>query len=521
MTDLAIGSYPQSSREWRSEYLRQLDQRINRSLAYLSNAPAALVRTHIRSFLTLLNETHRFASLNQKSFELISLLHPLPLRWGLGSVWEAELRFALELVPPERADLMAEYRCSLGDVYMYRGRFDQAITEAGRALEMPATPLVQSARAARILFNCYRADGRPQLADELIEQVGERFYGQLPAAEIPVQAAQSWLQFQQCRLVLLRERGLSEQALALVEDMLWLDAREGSPDLTLTADLLTDRSTLLWVLSRFEGAVADLKQAMRLFEQAQDQFSAESLKSNLGLVYWSMGRLDLAEKTLLEVMRFYRETGSEQLLTYVVSYLGLVYFSRGDLEPALSLTQEHIDLAQRINFVHEYHRGRRNLGELLYYFGEYDRSIAETEAAHQYYEKRGSRDDYGQDVLWLAMCYEAGGQHEKAVQLAREMLDWGIELKTHVLEQLALRCLAELQPLEDREDLLLRSLELAQAMGRRQEEAAVHIALSEVYTGERRAEEWRKGAALLEEMGAEKWLAGCSPDDPPFLPMLM
>ncbi len=510
--------------DWRGEYVRQLDRRIDKSLAYLSGAPAALVRTHIRSFLSLLNETHRFAKLNQKSFELISRLHPLPLRWGLGSVWEAELRFAVEQVPDGRSDLTAEYLCSLGDVYMYRGQFNQAIAEEEQVLGMQAAPLVQAAHAARILFTCYRADGRPQLADELIRRVSERFYGDLPAAETPVQAAQAWLQFQQCQLVLLRERGQTDRALELVEDMLGLDAREGRPDLTQTAGLLTDRSTLLWARGRYQESVADLKQAMQLFAQAQDQFNAESLKSNLGLVYWTMGELDLAEKTLLEVIRFYRETGSDHLQTYGVSYLGLVYFARGDLEPALSLTQEHIDLAERINFVHEYYRGRRNLGEILYYFGEYDRAIAETEAAHAYYEKRGSREAYGQDVLWLALCYHARGERGRALSAAQETLARGLDLKSRVLEQLALRCLAEITPPEaqaQREEYLLRSLRLAQEMGRKHEQAAVHLALAGFYADQRRQEEWNKGAEILQEIGAEKWLEGRLPAEPPFLPLLL
>ncbi len=524
MSDPGLGLPSGAAREWRSVYWRQLDQRIDRSLAYLSSAPVAQVRAHIRSFLTLLNETHRFESLNPKAFELITRLHPLPLRWGLGNVWEAELRFALAHIPAEQTGLIADYRCSLGDVYLARGQFEQAIAEDERVLALPGAALTIAARAARSLFTCYRADGRTQREAELLQQVGPRFFGDRPAAEVPLEAAQAWLQFQQCRLILLRERGQLAQALALAEDMLWLDEREGCPSLTLTADLYTDRGTLLWALGRYPKSVTDQQQAMRLFDQAQDQFNAESLKSNLGLTYWSMGQLDLAEQTLLEVIRFYRETGSEQLLTYAISYLGLVYFARGDLEPALRLNQEHIELAERIHFIHEVYRGRRNLGEVLYYFGEYERAIAETNAAHAYYEKRGSRDGYGQDLLWLALCYHALGQPEKAQALAHQILDWSREMNLPILEQLSLRCLAAVQSERaraERERLLLRSLELAQATGRAQEEAAVYIALSGVFTGSQRAEAWRKGEAILRQIGAEQWLAGKSPQDAPVLPLLL
>ncbi|NLG98422.1 MAG: tetratricopeptide repeat protein [Chloroflexi bacterium] len=504
---------------WQAEYRRQLERRLALSSDYLSKFPAAQVRAHIRSFVTLLNEARRFPDLAEKTLLLISQLHPLPMRWGLGHLWEKELRFALEHISPERADLTAEYRCALGEVYQYRGQFEKAIAEAGGVLSMSGASPELIARAARIMFTCCRANGQLQKADEVIEQVGERLMGDLPAADIPAHVAQAWLEYQQCRLEQMRERGEVDRALELVEDMIWLDRREGMRD--LTADLYTHRSTLLWVRSRYPQAVSDLKQAMQIFEEAGDPFNAESLNSNLGLVYWTMGELDLAEKTLLSAIRFYRETGSDQLLTYDTGNLGLIYFARGDLEPALRLTEEHIALADRINFVYEYHRGRRNLGTVLYYFGEYERSIEETTVSHKFYETCGSRDAYALDDLWLALCYHALGEPERALALARKTLEQAGVLKSRVLEQITLRCLAFFLPVEEREPLLLRSLELAKEMERKVEEAAVWLALAEVYTGADRRCAWQTGEEILRAAGAAKWLEGRSPGNPPFLPLLL
>jgi tetratricopeptide (TPR) repeat protein len=234
-----------------------------------------------------------------------------------------------------------------------------------------------------------------------------------------------------------------------------------------------------------------------------------------------MGALDLAEKTLLESIQFYRETGSEQLLTYDIANLGLVYFARGDLESALRLTEEHIALAEKINFIHEYHRGRRNLGTILYYFGEYERSIAETNASHAYYETRGSRDAYELDNLWLALCHYALGESQQAQRMAEETLARARTLQSRVLEQLTLRCLAQFLPPAARAAPLLRSLELARDMDRKLEEAAVRLALAGAYSAEPRWQEWQSGAAILAATGAEQWLAGRSPEDPPFLPLLL
>ncbi len=521
MTNLTQANDQETQQVWRLEYFRQLDQRLDITISYLANSPRAQVRSHIRSFLTLLSESHRSPDLTQKAIALITKLHPLPLRWGLGHLWEAELQFALNHINPLLSEQAAEYMCSLGDVYLFRGQFERAAAQAEMALSESAASLGQQARAVRILFTCYRSSGQPQKADVLIEQNRARFFGDRAAEEVPVHASLGWLTYQQCRLELLREQGEVDRALSLSEEMIWLDDRTGAADKVLTADLYTHRSTLLWVRSRYPEAVSDLKQAMQLFEQVEDTFNSESLKSNLGLVYWTMGELDLAEETLLSVMRFFRETGSDQLLTYVIANLGLVYFARGDLDAALKLTQEHIALSQRINFIHEYNRGRRNLGTILYYFGEYERSIEETTASHKYYETRGSRDAYGLDNLWLALCFNALGELDRALKMAVETLSWAKAHQSRVLEQVTLRCMAEFLPQEDRETPLQRSLALACEMDRKLEEAAVRLKLASVYKDQRSQEAWDAGAAILERIGAGKWLSGRSMVDPPFIPLLL
>ena len=73
-----------------------------------------------------------------------------------------------------------------------------------------------------------------------------------------------------------------------------------------------------------------------------DAFNAESLKSNLGLIYWTMGELTKAEKNLNEAILFYQKCGADQLMAYDIGNLGLVYFAQGNLEKAKQKTLEHI-----------------------------------------------------------------------------------------------------------------------------------------------------------------------------------
>ena len=523
MTDLpAPEAVPNDLAYWQNEYVQHLERRLQASCQYVQTLARSQVRAHARSFLTLLQEAHRYPQLTQESLEFIALLHPLPLRWGLGYLWEPEIRFALEHTPPNAASQRRDYACDLADVHLFRGQFESAVQLAEAVLADEAPADVQAARAVRILFTCYRSTGQPDLADILISKAGQAFSAQLPARDVPAGQAAAWLRFNQCQLELLRERGQVDQALALVEDMIWLEQSLASRDQILTAELLTHRSTLLWVRARYDEAVRDLEEAITLYQQEDDQFNAESLRSNLGLVFWTMGELAQAEHSLRAAIRYYRSTASEQLATYDIGNLGLVHFARGELDEALRLTEEHIQHARRINFISELHRGLRNLGTMLYYRGDYYKAIEALSTSHAYYEKRGSRDAYGLDVVWLALCEAGLGRREQALTQVQEILAWSRERGSVVLEQVTLRSLAFLLPRDQQEAYLLRSLQLAQISNRRLEQAAVQLALGAACEGTDRGQSyWESGVRLLEEIGAQKWLQDRGQENPPFIPLLL
>ncbi|NMC55388.1 MAG: tetratricopeptide repeat protein [Chloroflexi bacterium] len=515
---MSVLSPASESQYWQANYPNLLAQRLERSSQYLHSAPLADVRAHLASFLTLLKETHRYPALTQRALELISTLHPLPLRWGMGYLWELHLRFALDNTPAGHTEQRCEYQCALADVEFFSGNFEPAITLCQEVLATPAAPPRLSAHASRILYNCLRSIGQPNQADELVERMQPAFLGERPAAQVPQPLARAWLLFNQCQLERLRERGKMDQALNLLEEMIWLDQQEGSPEKALTADLVTHRSTLLWAKARYPASVADLKQAMQLYREAEDHFNAESLNSNLGLVYWSMGELPLAEETLQAAIDYYKRTGSQQLITYDIGNLGLVHFARGSLDEALRLTRQHIEHAQKINFIAESHRGRRNLGTILYYFGEYQQAIEELTSSNVYYENHGSRDGYGLDFLWLALCHHALRDHNKALDMAKGMIAWCQQMDTQLLLQLTLRCLAFLSPPSEKEALLRQSLELVNHTERKLEKAAVLLALANASGDEA---DWQQGCQILREIGAERWLHGRGMDNPPFIPMFV
>jgi tetratricopeptide (TPR) repeat protein len=511
-----------TEQRWIHEHVRQLNWKLERTIDLIGSSVPSDLRLHGRSYLALVNESQRYPQLTSTVLEMIARLHPLPVRWGWGNSWEAQLRFALEHSPAENIPLQAEYRCGLADVYLPVGRFDDAVHQAKIVLAMPGVPVVQAARAARTLFTCFRSTGRHALADELMEDTRTRFLGYLPAVQVPAESAQAWLIFNQSRLEQLRELGKIDEGLALVDQMIQFDQHEGSLNPLLTPDLVTHRSTLLWNQARYAESVADLMGAIDAYQQGGDPFNAESLQSNLGLVYWTMGELDLAEQTLTRAIQYYRKTAADQLITYDLGNLGLTYFARGNLPEALQLTEEHIAHARRLNFISEANRGRRNLGTILVYLGRIEESIAELTVGNIYFQKRGSRYGYQLDFLWLARCYQAQGDTQRAISETYKVLAWCDEHKPMVLHQLTLRCLADFLPLEEQEPLLMHSLSMARKLNRQLEEAAVLLLFGRAAHDRQFGQQcWQTGVAIMQKQGAGAWLEGRSLENPPLYPMFL
>ncbi|MCD4671998.1 MAG: hypothetical protein K8R77_04975 [Anaerolineaceae bacterium] len=507
------------SAHWQSEYSQHLHQRLQTSLHYVRTSPREKVRSHLRSFLTLLDEARRDPTLKDFSLELITLLHPLPLRWGYGHLWQSHLRFALEHLHEDT--LLALYHNALAEIHFVSGEFDQAIAEARAALALNLPLHTQTARAGRMLFNCYRSMGNPNQADQVLGGLSDTFHLFLSARQMSAEYARGWLILNQCQLELLREQGRIDEALELVNDMIWLDENQDSPDAILTADLYTRRSTLLWMRGAFQRAVTDLLYAIDLYNSQEDIFKAESLQSNLGLVYWSMGELKHAETSLISSIRFCRKSGADQLVTHDIGNMGLVHFARGHLQAALDTTREHIAHAEKLGFISEHNRGRRNLGTILYYFEEYEQALTELNSNNDYYQQRGSREGYSLDFVWRACCYYRMGEKERALEDIRKAVKWSVENTSPVLEAVARRSLAFFLPREEKLPHLQRCLELSGTQERMLEKAAVLLTMAQVVPAETRQQTWQAGVELLTKIGAEAWLEGHSIDDPPYIPTLV
>ena len=505
---------------WRALYETHLEQSLKKMVVFAAASEKQAVSQHLISILTLLEESVFFISLLDLRLKLIHLVHPLPLRLGLSHRWEPRM---MEIIDARGfGSFLNQYLIDLADYYLISGQIGRAVTTTDRVLNDQSISKYEAAAAARFQFIANRTLGQPEKADLVHQECGNR-HGLFASPDgLSESDLPAWLKFHQSELEILREQGKTEEALALANEMIALNGQLTNPQKILSAELHVHKSTLLWVKAHYPEAINDLQIAMGLYESEGDRFNAESLRSNLGLIYWTMGELDKAEDNLVEAIGFYKSCGADQLMTYDIGNIGLVYFARGDLEMAKMKTLEHIRHAEGIGFSTEAYRGHNNLGDILYYFGEYEHAIAEHEEIDKYFSKRGSREGYGLGKVWVACCRAKLGEVDSAVIELKTILGYCSHHQSKVLEALTHRALAQWLPEEERAPHLQKSLELAREQGRQLEEAASLLMLAHVLKDQdQRNETWRSGVQILEKIGATSWLKGASIGNPPFIAMFV
>lgn len=511
---------PLEERNWRKEYARVLGANLERASAYVLKKGMKETAAHLRSFLGMLKEARSYPELMTASLELIRVLNPLPFKSGQGYLWEGHILFALEQTGG--TDVAGAYHTDLADYYLAVGSFKRALTHAKRAYRNRKQGILPRARAVRTFFNALRITGEVNRADELIREALGWWSADSAVDEKNPQSAMAWMAVNQCQFELLREKGQNHEALTLSNELVDLNERLGQPDAILTADMLTARSTLEWTLAMYKESVADLQEAIRVYRSAGDEFTAQSLSSNLGLVYWTMGELNLAEEELRSALEYYRRVGSEHLRIYDLGNMGLVYSCRGDFERAEGYYRQQIELAKKLGFPSEAYRGDTNLADIFFHQKKYAVCIELHLESGDYYSKRGSREGYGIGMIYCSLSAYHLGKEQEARQTIKETLQWSQDNRMVILESVAHRAYASILPVEERAPHLNRALEISRACGRVFEAAACLFCLIPTMTDEeQRRKTWQEGERILERIGATLWCKGRSIDDPPFLFMGM
>lgn len=512
--------------KWTQAFGDHLAERLRWLAGYVDEhrrQPAQL-KPYADSLIALIRQVCPYPGLAQPVVNLILALHPLPERWGYWTAWEEVLQTGASIAAShaweqQQAELLAYQAQLLWSCY----RCEEAVAVGRRALSIAeASGAVRPLGiAGGALVSSSGVLGQVAAAEDLLVELLQKTAVHRPTAtESDYDAAM--LALENSQALLLRQQGRQDEAIAATQRMVQRVAGKSHISPYRLGDIYVEQSTMLWAGGHYQTAVHALQTAIALFEQVEDTTAAVFARGNLGLVYWSMARYDLAEQGMQQCAAYCEQVNARWRLVNEIGNLAVVYLGQGKLRRALHYAHRHLDLAQRTGHTREVSRAKLNRGAILVYLGEYETARQELEESLARVTGESRQELIASVQLDLSLCYAGLGQQETAYRFARQAYARATEMSFPGLTIIALRTLALHGAPKTRVHLLQQALSLARQHGRLSDEAGCLFSLAGLATDKReRAGYWQQATQLLQKMGAAAWLDGRSPDDPPFLALML
>ncbi|MBE2225116.1 MAG: hypothetical protein IAF02_26500, partial [Anaerolineae bacterium] len=134
----AVSNWQLERKNWTAYYESQLNRQLAQAVVFIrtTQQPQQL-RAHFDSFMVLLLRARTRPDLHGAYLELLTALHPWPLRWGLWDAWEMELEQALPVLTSfNQAIKQAELMTYLAEIQFRTGRLETAVLTSRSALNL-------------------------------------------------------------------------------------------------------------------------------------------------------------------------------------------------------------------------------------------------------------------------------------------------------------------------------------------------------------------------------------------------
>lgn len=516
--------FVQADPYWVDEYIKLTRQQLTSMAQWVKkhkHSPDAL-RDRYATVIALLEKAFAYPALQLQATELICLLHPWPLKWGLWSSWEQQIRAACQVLdrqgkPARKAELFVGLASLLHDT----GRLDECVDSAQQAID-----LSQQRRAVKtfcdaggLAVTALIALGRLADATVVQDQLENgllRMQKTRPADEIALGNVLLGLS----RTILLRRQGQRKQAAALGKTVI-LDLEQFSHILS-TGDLAVAQRKLamvVWANREYELALELLHKAHGLFVNDGNEFRAQEALADQGLVYCYLRQLPQAEKHKVESVRYFEKTHAFWHLSNELGDLAVVYFFMGKLREAETYFTRQVQIAQKLGNLRFEMAGINNRGAVLTYQGNFQAAWHDLQRAVELSQGQEIAAEFWVDLaIWHALQdyrEEARRCLETAAPLLLRREDAGFA-RIRVL-----RCQAMLALPQDATALLAQALDLSLKHQDTFQQAGCYLELARLaQQPDQRQDAWRQGCELLERMGADTWVKGHSADSPPFIPIV-
>jgi tetratricopeptide (TPR) repeat protein len=499
--------------KWKTTFQQMVENSLRNSIALVESNPNApqTFRPHMDSMTRQIHWGNQFAP--ELASRLMVAAYPWPARWGLTDTWRDQLEQA--------RPLNRQTQACLADIFQFTGQPEKALEIADALFSDPSIPPDEFAllvtRGGGAWLSALISQGKIIEAEQAAQGLLDRLEADSGQGNSARKAeAQSIVWTHQSSIA--RRKGNLSLALELISQAIQKLESLKNTDRSSMSEIIQSRAIYHWAGGNYEAALADLDYAQDVSASAQDTVGLCSIHGNRGLLRWSMSEYDKAEAELLEAIHLSEKHRLTYLLIRQVGNLGMVYFHRGDLQKALLYVNREIELTEISNDKHEGELAEWNKAAVQIYAEQPGQALPSLRMSLQKYTASGRFEALVGVLVDLSVCHYRLGDMEPSSQYARRALEMAREKDNPTLVLIALRARALSAP--DALDLLSEALTLAEQHDRKLDIAGCKIFLAHLTPDSAsKISLWAEAAALLEQIGAARWIEGKHAGEAVLLPL--
>lgn len=521
----AVSNWQLERKNWTSFYEHQLQRQLQQAIIYIrtNNHQLTQLKQHFESYIVLLRRARTRKDLHPVYIEMLTALHPLPLRWGKWNVWEEELQCALPILTTlGQKSKLAKFMTYLSDIQLQTGHLELALHTSQAALNLAwsSQSVVSWSMAGGQTVLLLSRLGKNDQARHTLTKL-EKQWAKINPVASPVKRLEAAGHLLLQRMPFLRHDGhpmeAANHAQALIEQLTALP----HADYHLLATLYKDQATMFWAADQYEHAEKALKKAIAIYAEIGDVYSQMAARGNLGLVYWSMARLNEAEAGIRQSLKSAETLNARWRVMSDIGNLCAVYFYQGKLSKALQYTHRHLKIATEVDDAAEMDRALGNRAVARLCLGQYAAALPDVEQTLVQLQALGLWQQLAKAYLHQSCCFYGLGRKTEGKTAVSTAANLAANIDSPSLQGLLLRCQALFTNQTDAVNLVQQALALAQQYQQRIDEAQCLLRLSVLTTGSQREDFWAEGTALMHEIGAEVWINGYTPDRPPTIALIL
>ncbi|MBK8618987.1 MAG: tetratricopeptide repeat protein [Anaerolineales bacterium] len=509
--------------KWKNTFQQMVENSLKSSIELVKgniNTPQ-VIHLHMDSITSQIYWGSKLAP--HLTARLLVAAHPWPTRWGMADVWRVQLE-QMHLRLDSFDPLDGQVQACLADIFYFLGQSRKVSEIAEAIFSDPSTPPDEFALRVSLAGGAWLSSLVGQEKTLEAEYVAGELLKRLESNSAQTNSSRK---AEALAVVLLhqsifaRRKGNLFLALDLISQAIETLERQENIGRSLMSELIQSRAVYYWAGANYPAALADLEYAQYVISMDKDNVvELSSVHGNRGLVYWSMSEYDMAEKEFLKAIYLSEQNKSIYLLMKQVGNLGMVYFNRGDLLKALLYIEREIELAKISNDEYENALGMGNKAAILAYTDHAEQALPGMMSALQKYINTDRFETLVSTLVDLSTCYYRIGDLENSSRFAQRAFDLTQEKDNPVLNVIACRVRALSMPTPDAFELLSITLKLAEQYDRKLDVAGCKIFMAYLTSdSESKTRLWDEAVAILEKIGATKWIENKKPGDPIVLPM--